>query len=38
MNSVKIVVLENLEVDRRALLSLQHVFVFSVHFFERFPF
>jgi len=44
MNSVKIVVyshyfsFKNLEVHRSSLLSLKYVLVFSVHFFEYFPF
>jgi len=44
MNSVTVVVhsfplsFKNLEVHRRILLSLKHVLVFSIHFFEYFPF
>jgi len=44
MNSVKIVVhslpfsFRNLEVHRRALLSPKDMFVFSIYFFEYFPF
>ena len=44
MNCVNIAVLQfpfifkNIELHRRALLSLKYVFVFSIHFFEYIPF
>ena len=44
MNSVKNVVhslplsFKNHEINGRALLSLKHVSVFSIHLFEHFPF